>query len=356
MRKSALLLFVSILFITSAAAQPSTNPVQQANQIAQKTFKDKQFPGMAVAVWKNGAWMMKKGYGYADIAAQTSVNPEQSKFRIGSISKPFTAAGLAKLYEAGKINLDTSIQVYVPDFPKKKWDITLRQLAGHLAGIRHYRGTEFMSNRYYPTVDEGLEIFKNDTLLHEPNSKYAYSSYGWNLISAAMEAAADTSFLDYMQMVVFDELALENTQPEHSNEKIDDLVSFYIKSSGENKLAPTVDNSYKWAGGGFVSTAEDVVKFGIAHLKEGYLRQNTLEEWTISQTTSNGKLTNYGIGWRSGEDKKGRSWFGHSGGSVGGTSMLLIYPEEEIIVVTLVNLSSAKMGNLAFRIANQFFD
>ncbi|MEL6718605.1 MAG: serine hydrolase domain-containing protein [Bacteroidota bacterium] len=338
----------------SIFAQSKSIPLEQANRITQKTFEEKNFPGMAVAVWKDGELLMSKGYGYANIKEEITVDPAKSKFRIGSISKPVTAAALAKLYEADAIDLDQPIQTYVPDFPKKKWDINLRQLAGHLAGIRHYKGMEFMSNKYYPTVEEGLDIFKNDPLLHEPSSKYSYSSYGWNLISAAIESAAEKPFLAYMEEEVFEALEMTNTQAEHSNQEIDDVVSFYIQTFGKNILAPKVDNSYKWAGGGFISTAEDVIKFGVAHLSEGYLQSETLQEWTATQYTKDGKPTNYGIGWRSGKDKKNRAWYGHSGGSVGGTSMLLIYPEEKIVVVTLVNLSSAKMGDLAFRLANQF--
>lgn len=352
--KTHFLFSIFLTFCVSLSAQSQLNPIEQADRIAQKTFEDNNFPGMAVSVWKDGKLVMSKGYGFADVKEEIKVDPAQSKFRVGSVSKPFTAAALAKLYEANKVNLDQPIQTYVPDFPKKKWDINLRQLAGHLAGIRHYKGMEFMSNKYYPTVAEGLDIFKNDPLLHEPSSKYSYSSYGWNLISAAIENAADTPFLDYVAQSVFEPLEMDNTQAEHSNQEIENLVTFYIQTLGKNIRAPKVDNSYKWAGGGFISTAEDVIKFGVAHLSEGYLQGETLEEWTSTQYTKDGKAINYGIGWRSGKDKKDRVWYGHSGGSVGGTSMLLIYPEEKIVVVTLVNLSSARMGNLAFRVANQF--
>ncbi|MEM6697581.1 MAG: serine hydrolase domain-containing protein, partial [Bacteroidota bacterium] len=347
--KAHLLSPIFFILCLSLSAQSQLSPIEQADRIAQKTFEDNNFPGMAVAVWKDGQLLLSKGYGFADIKEEEAIDPAQSKFRVGSVSKPITAAALAKLYEAGKVDLDKPIQVYVPDFPKKEWDINLRQLAGHLAGIRHYKGTEFMSKKYYSTVAEGLEIFKDDPLLHEPSSKYSYSSYGWNLISAAIESAAEQPFLEFMEKVVFESLEMNNTQAEHSNQEIENLVTFYIKALGKNVRAPKVDNSYKWAGGGFISTAEDVIKFGVAHLSEGYLQAETLEEWTSTQRTKDGKSTNYGIGWRSGKDKKDRTWYGHSGGSVGGTSMLLIYPEEKIVVVTLVNLSSAKMGNLAFR-------
>ena len=338
-----------------SAQQGRQSPQDISDRFARETFEKQSFPGMAVMVWKDGDIVFSKGYGYADIDKAIVIDPKVSKFRIGSISKPYTAAALGILYDRNKIYLDFPIQMYVPKFPKKKYDVTLRQLAGHLAGIRHYRGVEFMSNKHYPTVSEGLDIFKDDDLLHPPNSKYAYSSYGWNLISAAVENSANEDFLSFMQREVFDRCEMKNSGPDYATKEIANRVSFYVKSpTGDNQLAPAVDNSYKWAGGGFISSAEDVVLFAKAHLDNTLLLPSTLQLWTKGQTTSDGKNTKYGIGWRSDEDQKGRRWIGHSGGSVGGTSMMLIYPEEKLIVVTLVNLSSARMGNLAFRIANQF--
>ena len=355
-------IFIVLFFLSCSTSQETivdTVPKvsDQVDLIAQSVFENEQFPGMAVQVWHEGKVVYSKGFGYSDVENKRPVNPYKSQFRIGSISKPMTAAGLGLLYDRNKIYLDFPIQLYVPNFPEKEFDVTIRQLAGHLAGIRHYDGIEFMSNKFYATVEEGLEIFKEDPLLHEPGSKYAYSSYGWNLISAALEGASSLSFLEFMQTEVFERLDMNMTTPEFSNEVYPDRVSFYQKDiDGKNELAPQVDNSYKWAGGGFIASAHDVVKFARAHLEPGFLSERTLRLWTSSQSMNNGKSTKYGIGWRTAEDKKGRSWFGHGGGSVGGTSMMLIFPEEELIVVTVVNLSRARMNNLAFRIANQYLE
>ena len=99
-----------------------------------------------------------------------------------------------KLWSEGKVDLDDPVQNYVTSFPEKRYPVTIRQVAQHVGGIRHYRGLEFMSNIHYSTVEEGLAIFANDTLLFEPGSKYSYSSYGWNLISAVMETASGEEF------------------------------------------------------------------------------------------------------------------------------------------------------------------
>ncbi|MCB0630529.1 MAG: serine hydrolase domain-containing protein [Saprospiraceae bacterium] len=351
-----LVLLVGLSCKSNKVKQPSTysTAIEQARKLVQETSRDEHFPGIAVAVSVKGELVWSEGFGYADIAQRIPVDPARHLFRIGSISKSLTASGLAKLYEEGKVDLDAPIQTYVPSFPEKEWPITLRQLGGHLAGIRHYQGNEFLNDKKYETVLEGLDIFKNDPLLHEPGSKYAYSSYGWNLISAAMENISGQHFLKYMEHTVFKPLKLNHTIPDHADEPIKERVKFYELNGTMLDLSPYVDNSYKWAGGGFLSTAEDMIRFGNAHLHPGFLNEETWKLFTTSQVDNSGKKTNYGIGWRSGEDNKGRPWFGHSGGSVGGTSYLLLYPDQDIVVVTLVNLSSAKLNNLPFRIANQF--
>ncbi len=361
MKKIAILPLIYLLILSSCnQARVIDNPLyleatNQSRTIAQKTFTENHFPGLAVAVAVKGKIVWSEGFGFSDLENESKIDPLSTKFRIGSISKSFTSAALGKLYDLQKIDLNVPVQRYVPDFPVKKYPITLKFLAGHTSGIRHYKGSEFLSNEYYATVSEGLEIFKNDPLIFKPGSKYAYSSYGWNLISAAIEGASGQEFLTYMDKAVFGPLKMKNTVAEHSNKNISNKVSYYQLDEEQKIIAcPNVDNSYKWAGGGFLSSAGDVVKFAHAFSKPGFLTASTLEKWTSSQRTTDGKLTNYGIGWRSGKDELGKMWYGHSGGSVGGTSMMLIYPEEGLIVITLVNLSSAKMDNLAYKIGAEF--
>ncbi len=312
-------------------------------------------PGASVSISRAGELVYSQGFGFADLEQMVPVVPDETCFRVGSVSKPFTAAALAKLYEQQKINLLAPIQEYVPSFPEKRWPINLRQLAGHVAGIRHYQGNEFLSTQFYPTVEEGLSIFKEDTLLFKPNSDYRYSSYGWNLISAAIEHAANQAFLEYVQEFVFDPLGMENTYTDYVDSLIPFRTRFYTRSAvGKMIHAPMVDNSYKWAGGGFLSTTEDLVRFGNAHLPGGFLQDSTLKRWITPQRLEDGTSTNYGMGWRSGIDGYGKPWYGHSGGSVGGVTQLLIYPKEEIVVAVLTNKSPVDYGDLHFQLANIF--
>lgn len=359
---TSFLFSLSFLLVPNLLTSQSPNPptshttaIEQSRQLIQKAMRDDHFPGMAVAVSIKGELIWSEGFGASDMKKATVVDPAKSKFRIGSVSKPITAVGLAKLYEEKKVDLDAPIQTYIPEFPKKEYEISLRQLAGHLAGIRHYKGFEFMSRIKYETVTAGLDIFKDDPLLFEPGTKYSYSSYGWNLISAAMEKASGIAFLDYIDQTVFRTLKMTNSCADHADQNIPDRVKFYVLSNDKIVEAAYVDNSYKWAGGGFLSSAEDLIRFGNAQLTNELLQPETIELFKTPQQTSDGKTTNYGMGWRAGEDKKERPWFGHSGGSVGGTTFLIIYPDTEMVVVGMVNLSSAPLGDLMFRVANQFF-
>ncbi len=310
-------------------------------------------PGFAAAVGHAQREVWSQGFGYAHVAERTKVT-DQTLFRVGSVSKPLTAAGLMLLVEEGKLDLDAEVQQYVPTFPRKLWPLTTRQLAGHLGGVRHYRGAEFLSRTSYPSVTAGLHIFADDPLLHQPGSRYAYSSYGWNLVSAAIEGASDTPFLEYMQQRVFKRLGLSNTRPDHAQAKIAQRTHFYANIQGGIGPAPAVDNSYKWAGGGFLSTPSDLVRFAQAHLRPGFLKQASLDALFTPQHTRDGRSTGYGIGWTiTKNDDFGAVW-GHSGGSVGGSTQLLLLPDLGLVVALTLNNSEGPTRAMTMEIARFF--
>ena len=348
----SLILLVMFFILPMVLAQPE-EAVQVSEEITQNFFETKNYPGMAIAVAKGHEWIWTEAYGYANIADSIVVDPNRSLFRIGSVSKTLTAAGLMQLYQQGTINLDEDIQKYVSKFPKKQYPVSVRQIAQHVGGIRHYEGDEFLSQKHYKTVTDGLVIFASDSLIYEPGTKYSYSSYGWNLISAAMETASSQEFLMYMKNHVFAPAGMKSTFPDDATSKMTNRVTFY--EEGKN-ISPSVDNSFKWAGGGFLSTAADLVRFSQAILDNTRMSVKTLDAALQTYTLVNGKSTTRGIGFEVDEDKKGRTWIGHGGGSIGGTTMLIIYPDQELIVVVLVNQSDASVRNSAFSIAEQFLN
>ncbi len=319
------------------------------------TLRNNQdIPGIQLAVWHKGEIVFSDGFGFADLEQMVPVD-SNTKLRIGSVSKTLTSAAVGKLYEEGKLDLDVPVQKYVSYFPEKKYEITTRQVAGHIAGIRHYRGEEFLMDKRFGSVRESLEIFADDTLLFKPGEEYSYSSYGWNLVSAVVEEASGEPFLSYMQNQVFDPMDLDETVADYTDSLIYNRTSYYSQTDEDVVLnAPEVDNSYKWAGGGFLGTAEDLITFGRHIFWENFLQPETVEMLTTSLKLTTGEETNYGIGWSIGTDDQGRRYYGHSGGSVGGTTQFVVYPEQELILAVVANMGGVSFRDSHLEIANFF--
>lgn len=338
-----LFVLASFLITQVGFAQNIDELVAHAREMAIEAYEQLSYPGMSVAVSIGGDLIWAEGFGFSDVENQIPITTE-SLFRIGSISKPFTAAAVAHLFEQDALDPDAPVQQYVPEFPKKRWTVTTRQLGGHLAGIRHYRGNEMMSDVHYPTVESGLAIFSSDSLIHEPGSKYQYSSYGWNLISAVVEGASGVPFLDYMTATVFEPLGMTHTLADMAAEDMEGRVEFYVRDvMGNIVVGPYVDNSYKWAGGGFLSTPSDIVLFANAHLDDSYLNATARAFLFTPQKTLDGAPTQYGFGWSVSEDDQGRLLLGHTGGSVGGTSIMQMNAAHDVVVALTINQSSADL-------------
>lgn len=325
-----------------ASQAPTTHydtSIAAARTVAAALVQDADLPGLSIAVGIDGKLVWSEGFGYADLEQRTAVTPE-SRFRIGSVSKTLTATAVGLLAERGKLDLDAPVQRYVPSFPLKEAPISTRQLAGHTAGIRNYKGDEFYSSRVYDSVVDSLSIFANDPLIFRPGTDYQYTTYGWSVLSAVVEGAAGEPFLSFMQREVFAALGMRHTMAEHMDALIPDRVRYYARDERQHlRNARYVDNSNKWAGGGFISTPSDLVLFGLDHLQTGLLQRATAELLMKPQTLESGRQTDYGIGWQTRIDPHQRTMFGHGGGSVGGSTAFATWPKERMVVVATTNIT-----------------
>jgi CubicO group peptidase (beta-lactamase class C family) len=302
-----------------------------------------RIPGIQVAIAVDGNLVWSQGFGYADVAKKVPVTNE-TQFRVGSVSKALTSAAVAQLYERGVLDLDAPVQRYVPSFPDKGYPITTRQLAGHLAGIRHYREGEFLSNRRYASVREELTIFEGDSLLFPPGTRFSYSSFGWTLVSAVIEGASGQEFLDYMSRNVFQPLGMTHTAPDRADSIMPQRSAVYDPDSLRGFVpSPAVDNSAKWAAGGFVTTAEDLVRFGSALLKPGFLNAETLDLLFTAQHTRAGEPTPCGVAWFVTTDSLGHRWVFHGGSAIGGTAVFGLDRDSRLVIAILSNLTEAPL-------------
>jgi CubicO group peptidase (beta-lactamase class C family) len=329
--------------------------ITEIRQFLTDTMAKAGVPGVSITIMRDGRTIWSEGLGWADVEQRVPVTA-LTRFRVGSVSKSLTSIAVGLLVDAHKLDLDAPVQRYVPSFPKKRWPITTRLVAGHLAGIRHYRGDEFLMREHFDNVTDALRVFENDSLLFEPGTRYAYSSYGWNLISAVVESASGIPFLRMMQDSVFTPLGMTHTVADYADSVVPFRARWYTGSADSGVVnAPYVDNSVKWAGGGFLSTTEDLARFGEALVEGKILSDSTRRLLWTPQHLKNGAATQYGMGWFIGKDGAGRTRVSHSGGSVGGTAYLVIYPEQHVVVALLCN-SDAPFVGVTPRIAERFVE
>ena len=244
---------LALVVAAQSALAQTTETVATLKQTVEQAFPSLRTPGLSVAAAAKGEILWAKGFGFSDLENK---KPATSKtiYRYASISKPIAATAVMQLVEQGKVSLDVPIQRYVPTFPvKPEGEITLRHLMTHTSGIRHYRGLEMLNNRRYPTVEAALGIFKDDPLEFKPGAKYQYSSYAYNLLAAVVENASGKSFRDYLREKIFKPAEMTASDLEFLEEPVAERCRQYVRAGEDFKLAPMVDLSCKWAGGGTIT-------------------------------------------------------------------------------------------------------
>lgn len=344
--------------------------VERARQIARAGAAEQNLPGLSVAVGAGGEMVWAEGFGWAHLPDRVPVTADM-RFRIGTASKVLTSAAVGLLIDEGRLALDEEIQKYVPAFPRKEWPVTLRQVLGHVAGIRRDEGDEEpLSVREddpqslrCPTTTEGLARFAERPLLFEPGTEYRYSNYGWILVSAAVEAAAQEPFPSFMRRRVFEPLGMHDTTAEPAVEPSPERATFYFpRFSADPRYGPDegreVDYSCFSGSAAFVSTPSDLARFGLALTDGKLLRPATLQQLQASQRLSSGAETGYGLGWDletaelSGTPVRS---LGHDGDMMGGmVASFLVFPDSGIVVAVTANIGYADTRAITVKVAEAF--
>jgi CubicO group peptidase (beta-lactamase class C family) len=337
------------LFVLCSGAAPGQVPAAAAEsfpKIVSEAMQRKQIPAVSVAVWMGGGTAWTSAWGFADLENFTPATPA-TVFRIGSVSKPFTAVAALQLMEDGRLDLDAEIQRYVPSFPHKKWPVTLRQLLCHQAGIRNYGAGEFDSTRHYANLRDALQIFARDPLQQEPGTKYSYTTYGFNLAGAAVEAAAGVPFAEQVKQRILEPAGIERMQTDDVYRIIPYRAHGYrTRSGGGLENCALADTSNKLPGGGWVATATDLALFGRAILEGKLLKPETVQAMWTPQKLSNGEPTGYGLGWGLYRHES-LLVAEHSGTQQGIKSHLLIVPAKGIVIAVLTNLEESGAPEMA---------
>jgi CubicO group peptidase (beta-lactamase class C family) len=346
------------------AAPPAkwADAVDQARQTVRANVAEQNLPGLSVAVGIGGDIVWAEGFGWADLDARLPPTPRM-KFRIGTASKVLTSAAVGLLLEDRRLKLDDEIQTYVPTYPRKQWPVTLRQLMGHLAGVTTDGGDEGPYDQHCKRPVEALRIFADDSLRFEPGTRYRYSNYGWMLVSAAVEAAAQEPFLTFMRKRIFEPLGMDDTLADSATDPIPNRVTPYFPRFGADPRyglhrTRRLDFSCYAGASAFLSTPSDLVRFAMAVNGGKLLQPATVQLLQTSQRLPSGEETGYGLGWDvetvqlAGAQTRA---VGYDGEVLGGPlATLMTFPEQGIVVAVTSNISYADTSAIAVGIARAF--
>jgi len=376
------------VFDPPPTAAPYASPADSAQVWALQIARQLGLPSISLAVGVDDEVVWAMAVGQADFAKRLGTSV-YTPYRIGSVSKAVTSVGLARLFQDGRIDLDAPVRTYVAAFPTKRWPVPVGLLAGHMGGVRHYAnpfGRKFLketfNREHYASVTDALEIFADDPLLYEPGTAFQYSTHGYTLLSAAMEGASGQAYLVFMHQRVFTPLGMEHTGPDDGTlfgplpavpYHMDQVIAPLLTRLGSPDRSlrrryvrpPDADPSYKWAGGGLLSTPSDLVRMANALMSYEIADSLTVERLWTPQRLSDGSVNpqRYGMGWRIEHEAEllGLSdsvrVVHHGGSSPGGSAFLLLVPESRVAVAVVTNVTLSQPGPLrreAYRIAGVF--
>lgn len=367
-----LLLAAAPALCQPAPAAPATAPrtpddarlIAAVDAAAARVLADKAAAGFVVGIVQGGRVRLVRGYGHADLENRTPVM-ERTVFRIGSVTKEFTAAAILLLAEQGKLSVDDPLAKYLPDFPRGG-EVTIRHLLNHTSGIRNYTSVpDFAtaSMRQEFTTDGMVALIRRSDPLYDfdPGTSYAYSNSGYLLLGAIVEKVSGQPYAQFLKANLLDPLGLRDTGIDDLAEIVPNRANGYEKAA-ESRTgfanASPISMSVAAAAGAMRSTAADLLTWHAALLGGRVLKPASLATMTAPGRLKDGRLpvpappaagtpprppSSYGFGIMTG-GQPGRRTIGHGGSINGFNASLNTFPDDDMTVVLLTNTGGGVAG------------
>jgi serine beta-lactamase-like protein LACTB, mitochondrial len=332
----------------SPPSQKWAAAVERGRDFVRTTLSEENLPGISVAVGVDGEIVWAEGFGFANLENSVPVTPDH-RFRIGTASIPLTSAGIGLLLDERRLKLDDEVQTYVPEFGGKQFPPTIRQVMGHLGGLMgEDPDLGVLTSSHCEQTADALALFVKKPI-SKPGAEYQYSTFGWVLLSAVVETAANNPLAAFLEERVFRPLGMLDTVRDSVTEPVpNEATSYFPKflsrpAFGVEPL-PKFDSSCYAGSSGYLSTASDLVLFAMGINGAKLLRRETVQLLQTPQRAASGEETGYGLGWELKTmlvDGQPVRTAGHEGTVWGRTSVsLLTLPERGIAVAVLSNISS----------------
>jgi len=340
-------LLLSVLNLSSQTDNLNTDLLKnKISELAIQELQNSKTPSLQIAISLKDSLIFDEAFGLADIENNVYATTK-TKYRTASVSKLWTATVAMILVDKGLLNLDAPIQNYCPDFPRKEYTITTRQLLTHTSGIRSYIDLEeelknaknsqdslYISNRYrqellgeftrYTEISTALDNFKNDSLIFKPGTDWHYSSQGYRVLACVLEGASNLTYQQLTKQYIFEPTSMNNTFEDDAWAIIPHRASGYRIQRGKPiRRADMRDVSENLPAGGHLTTASDLILFTNAFLSQKYFSSEKVNQMSSNYSKSgnekiplwryaipNKKNYGYGVMIFPSEDTKR---FGHTG-------------------------------------------
>jgi len=338
-KASISIMFVSIISSSIAVAKTEldTSTLKEMKSLRSQY----KLPSLSVAVAIDDDIVFAQAIGFSDINNSELANAK-TQYSVGSLAKPMTGLALANLVDSGKISLRRPVSTYVKS-PKYTTSFNVEELAAHIAGVPHDTPerdiAEFEVIKDHTSPSEAFYVFDKHPLLFSPGSEYRYSSNGYILLSAVIEKAAETNYVDFLKGSLWKTFKMNNTELDTSFAGLKNEATYYADYNAEDKHIGSIkrrDRSFLFGGGGFISTPSDLVRMAKATYSAKYLSDNARGLLSTPVKMRNGKVNSdkYSLGWRVGKLKLSetdeQSWTAlHHGGVTdnASTAYLLVIPQ-----------------------------
>jgi len=351
--------FVNLILVSTLCVQIGYGQSKQdrvvIKQIDNYTSENynKYAPGCAVLIAKNGQIVFEKGYGSADLELSVPMKTDMV-FRIGSITKQFTAVAILQLVEKGKISLSDSVQKFIKNYHFKGYTITIENLLTHTSGIKGYEEIDAKipnAIRVDFPPEQVIDSLDKLSLDFPPGTKYNYSNSNYFLLGKIIEEVSGKSYQDYLKQYLFIPIGLTSTYYDKPNEVIKNRAKGYTNIEGEYSNTGFISMSLVYSAGAILSNVNDLFRWHQALFKGDLLKKETLLKAIKPFQLNDGTMSFYGYGFfiRGENDELS---IGHGGAIDGFRAMEIYYPQKDIFIVLLCNNEQYNFMELFNNISN----
>ncbi len=321
--------------------------------IVRDATRDGRTPGVSVAVAHGGRIVHAKGYGLANVELKVPATTD-TVYRVGSITKQFTAAAIMQVVEQGKMSLDDPIEKFLPDYPIRGRHITIRHLLNHTSGIKSYTslGLEFLAvTRQDLRHEDLIALFKDEPDDFQPGEKWLYDNSGYYLLGVILEKVTGDSYGEYVQGQLFTPLGLSSTLYCDVEPIVKNRASGYqVGLDKQLRNADFISMKNPFAAGSLCSTVKDLVTWTSALAGGKVVTAASYAQMIAPTKLADGTEQAYGFGLMPGR-LEGHPQIAHGGGINGFASMLMYFPKDDVTVVVLTNSSVGASTRIATRVA-----